>query len=273
MGESKDGGNHFQVQETGICNAEKAQNPCFSPGVRLYSFYPNQYSGETAAETEGDAMTLLKDLAYEALLKMIEDAQIAYGARYSLNALSAQLEMSRTPVRDAIQRLCDEGRMDMLPSRGFELHRISREELQGRCHFTSATEGYCAAALARCVRQGDPSKGPYLERLKDQQEKLERCLDESVPFAQYARYDRGFHDAILESLEDPYFSGLRRTYPGLYDHPEWLNAGPAARKAIYNCHARILFHILDGNHHGAYDAVLKHGEMMLRYLPAEEDGE
>ena len=88
-------------------------------------------------------MTLLKDEAYQILLDMIKDGKIKYGQRYSLNALSSELNMSRTPVRDAIQRMCDEGRMEMLPSRGFQLHVMDRSEMLQHYHFSNAIEGYC----------------------------------------------------------------------------------------------------------------------------------
>ena len=61
-------------------------------------------------------MLLLKDQAYNSLLEMIRNGSLEHGKIYSLKAISAQMEMSTTPVRDAIQRLCDEGRMDLLPS-------------------------------------------------------------------------------------------------------------------------------------------------------------
>ena len=60
---------------------------------------------------------LLKDQAYDKLIQLINEGKLKYGETYSLNALAQDLEMSRTPVRDAIQKLADENRIDVLPSR------------------------------------------------------------------------------------------------------------------------------------------------------------
>lgn len=60
---------------------------------------------------------------------MINDKELIYGEIYSINALTATMDMSKTPVRDAIQKLVDEKLIDILPSRGIRLHQITKEEL------------------------------------------------------------------------------------------------------------------------------------------------
>lgn len=60
---------------------------------------------------------LLKDQAYQALLEMIWSGNLEAGEIYSLTKIAQDLNISRTPLRDAIQRLSDEKRIDILPSR------------------------------------------------------------------------------------------------------------------------------------------------------------
>ena len=62
----------------------------------------------------------LKDEAYEQLVQMIDDGKFEYDKKYSLNQIAIELNMSKTPVRDAIQKLADEKRIDILPSRGIQ---------------------------------------------------------------------------------------------------------------------------------------------------------
>ena len=57
----------------------------------------------------------LKDEAYEQLVQMIDDGKFEYDKKYSLNQIAIELNMSKTPVRDAIQKLADEKRIDILP--------------------------------------------------------------------------------------------------------------------------------------------------------------
>lgn len=51
---------------------------------------------------------LLKDQAYQALLEMIWSGNLEVGEIYSLTKIAQDLNISRTPLRDAIQRLSDE---------------------------------------------------------------------------------------------------------------------------------------------------------------------
>jgi len=60
----------------------------------------------------------LKQTAYEALEHMIICGDIAGGSMLSETALAEQLGLGRTPVREALQRLAQEGLVVILPRRG-----------------------------------------------------------------------------------------------------------------------------------------------------------
>lgn len=207
-------------------------------------------------------MMLLKDQAYTSLLEMIQNGSLEYGKTYSLRAISAQMEMSTTPVRDAIQRLCDEGRMDMLPSRGIRLHRLTKEELLQHYHFSSAIEGYCVYVLAKASAEG--KGGKHLSRMERLVEELGKRLDPSVPFQEYFTCDKGFHQAILESLEDPYFKNLQYSAMGFYDHPELQHDSAITREEIFQCHKKIFELIKKGAPQDAYEAMIEHSDLMIR---------
>lgn len=213
-------------------------------------------------------MMLLKDQAYEALVKKIRDGSLEYGKIYSLKAIASELEMSTTPVRDAIQRLCDEGRMDMLPSRGIRLHMLTKEELIQHYHFSNAIEGYCVSALAKAYSKGEGSL--HVARLGMLVEELGKRLSSDTPFQEYFAYDRGFHQAILESLEDPYFSSLQNSAMGFYDHPELQHDDAIAREEIYRCHKKIYECVKAGDSRQAYEALIEHADLMLRGAVREQ---
>ena len=201
------------------------------------------------------------DIAHVLILPFL-NGSLEYGKIYSLRAISAQLEMSTTPVRDAIQRLCDEGRMDMLPSRGIRLHSLTKEELIQHYHFSNAIEGYCVSTLAKSYKNGKGKK--HVQRLKQLVDELGKRLDASVPFQEYFLYDKGFHQAILESLEDPYFSSLQHSTMGFYDHPELQHDSAITREEIYRCHKKIYDCIAEGDVQGAYEALINHSDLMIK---------
>lgn len=79
-------------------------------------------------------------------------------------------------------------------------------------------------------------------------------------------YDKGFHQTILESLEDPYFSGLQHSAMGFYDHPELQHDSAVIREEVYRCHKKIYDNIKSGDSHGAYQALIEHSDLMIKDL-------
>ncbi|GFI62101.1 HTH-type transcriptional repressor RspR [Clostridiales bacterium] len=209
-----------------------------------------------------DFITLLKDEAYSSLKKLINEGKFKYGETYSLNTIASELNMSRTPVRDAIQKLCNENIIDLLPSRGFCLHTMTSEETLQLYHFSSAIESYCASCLAKQY-----SKNPeniYVEKLKNLLERMKSCNLETAAFDEaYYHLDNSFHHTLIESLEDTRFNMLSESRFGFYDHPELhLTEVALNKKVILSCHELIVEAILAGDADAAYRALLEHADIV-----------
>lgn len=211
---------------------------------------------------------LLKDEAYDRLLLMIEQGKLIHGTIYSLTTLAEELQMSKTPVRDAIQRLSDEKYIDVLPSRGIRLHQMSREERIGHYHFSNAIEGYCLLELAK--HHEDQKNRKYIEAMKVSLEEMQKRISGDVPFTEYFRFDQMFHQQILESLEDAYFSSQQYSVMGFYRHPEIQTGSKAiSRELVCRCHKNILDCVLRGDAFGAYTALMEHSAMFMEDRPME----
>ena len=208
---------------------------------------------------------LLKDEAYDKLIRMINDGELVYGQTYSLNILASQMGMSRTPVREAVQKLCDEKRLDMMPSRGFCIHNITPDEMLHHYHFSNAVEGYCVRCLAKKYQTDKRNK--YVRRMKHLLLDMEESLSEEVPFGDYFELDQQFHAEIFDSLEDSYFSELKSSPMGFFNRSELqLRERKISRKAIYYCHKKILGAICAGDCDGAYEAMMQHAALMMESL-------
>lgn len=208
---------------------------------------------------------LLKDEAYEQLTQMINSGKFEYGKKYSLNQIAADLNMSKTPVRDAIQRLAEERRIDILPSRGIQLHMPTPDEARQHYHFSNAIEGYCVTELAKAYAKDKTNI--YVRRLKYIMNDMKELLDDSTDFGEYFSLDRQFHMELIDSLQDPYFSSLKSSCMGFLNHPELqLSENKVQRVEIYTCHEKILDAICNGDHAAAYDAMIEHAQLMVKYL-------
>ena len=192
---------------------------------------------------------------------MINDGKIKYNETYSLNMIAKELNMSRTPVRDAIQKLCDENQLDLLPSRGFRLHMMTSEEILQLYHFSMAIEGYCAIYLAKEYRQNP--ENIYVKKLTQLFKAMENCNLDSISFSEFYQLDNEFHYVLISSLEDEYFNMLSQSKRGFYNHPELhLTENFPNRKKILACHEHILNAIQKGDSVEAYKAMSEHADFV-----------
>jgi DNA-binding GntR family transcriptional regulator len=70
------------------------------------------------------------DVAYDYLKEAIVKGDIPPGQRLIENQLSAQMEVSRVPVREAVKKLEQEGLVERSGVRGFIVKGLTREEIE-----------------------------------------------------------------------------------------------------------------------------------------------
>lgn len=82
----------------------------------------------------------LKDQIYERILKEILEGK--YSVDYIINEkeLSGQFAVSKTPVREALIRLCNEGILENLPRYGYRLVPVTRNEIQEIIEYRKVVE-------------------------------------------------------------------------------------------------------------------------------------
>lgn len=90
----------------------------------------------------------LADEVYNQLVDAIINRDIGPDDRLVQERLAAEMEISRTPVREALLRLAKEGVLTNANSGGFRLARISEEETLELYQARAAIEGQAARILA-----------------------------------------------------------------------------------------------------------------------------
>jgi DNA-binding GntR family transcriptional regulator len=94
--------------------------------------------------------------AYAALRVRILEGALPPGAMILEGELAAALGVSRTPVRQALIRLADEGLIELRPRHGMRVRPISADEMREIYDVLTALE---AAAARLCAEQGVPPAG------------------------------------------------------------------------------------------------------------------
>jgi DNA-binding GntR family transcriptional regulator len=109
----------------------------------------------------------LADEVYDQLVEAIMNQQITADDRLVQEKLAAELEISRTPVREALMRLEKEGVLMAAASGGFRLAQMNEDEVKQLYQARAAIEGQCARILA--VRASDTQIAKLRNVIKDEE--------------------------------------------------------------------------------------------------------
>ncbi|WP_067822968.1 GntR family transcriptional regulator [Actinomadura kijaniata] len=131
------------------------------------------------------------DVAYAELRRMILSGDVAAGSRLGEAELAGTLGLSRTPVREALQRLDADGLVEVLPHRGARVVRWTAADLAEIFELRGLLEPYAAA---RAARRGVPADA--LDELAACCEAMEAAAAEG-DFRRVAELNDRFHGRVI----------------------------------------------------------------------------
>ncbi|NLG04694.1 MAG: GntR family transcriptional regulator [Clostridia bacterium] len=137
----------------------------------------------------------LRDVVFNTLRQGILTGELKPGERLMEIHLANRLGVSRTPIREAIRKLELEGLVTMVPRRGAEVSRITKQDLQDVLEVRRTLDAL-AVSLA-CERMTEDEKA-QLSEANTKFEQSTKTLD-AVTIAQA---DVRFHDIILMSTRN-----------------------------------------------------------------------
>jgi DNA-binding GntR family transcriptional regulator len=169
--------------------------------------------------------TRLSDAVYETLLEAIISGTLASGTIVSEVALAKQLEVSRTPVHDALRQLAKDGLVEQRAGRRAVITSLTKEDVYDIFEMRKLLEGEAArraatridrATLAQLRGLGDdlktnPDKTDYLNRWADFDEEFHEAIAKasgstrlSQDIGRYRLLHRGFNKlaTTIEGLQD-----------------------------------------------------------------------
>jgi len=145
------------------------------------------------------------DFVYETLRDAISDGRIAGGERVREEDVARNLGVSRTPVREALQRLQQRGILVLGAGRGLVVAQLSHEQVIELYAMREILEGSAARFAAM---NATPAEIATLYQL---QEQLRTAVDDDM---MHITLNRRFHQAIYEAAHNRY---LMQTLESLHD--------------------------------------------------------
>lgn len=144
---------------------------------------------------------------YDSLCESFRLQQFRPGERIVEDAIAERLGVSRTPVREALNRLRARGLVKPAEGGGFEVARLSRQEVAELYAFRELLEGAVSRDAAAHATEED------IETLKAFNARFRAAWDTDPMTLTQA--NRRFHVAIYNAAENRY---LRATLHDLLDH-------------------------------------------------------
>lgn len=133
----------------------------------------------------------LREQVYRRLKDAIVNVVLEPNTRLIEEKLAADMGTSRTPVREAIQKLEKEGLIHRLPKGGFAVNVISDEDTEDVFGIRSVLEGYAAYLATLRATEDD------LRTMDEIVAKQEECL-KSGQTDEFLRLNTEFHDILYQ---------------------------------------------------------------------------
>lgn len=185
----------------------------------------------------------LKQRAYQLIKEKLLNQEFTPGARIREDLLAEEIEMSRTPVREAINQLLAEGYIKNIPRKGLYCIEPTQEEIADLLSVRKYLE---MLSIEQCMAKITDAEFDELSRyIKLYEEALAEC-----DFKKCNEYDSAFHMGIARITEN------QRLIKFLSEIDDFMHIARAmekqtmpkdrAEKAL-NQHKKILAYIKSGD--------------------------
>ncbi len=133
---------------------------------------------------------------FEYLKNAIIDQTIEPGSRLVESRIAEMLGISRTPLREALHKLEREEWIEKIPSGGFQVVTLTREDIENTFGIRSVLEAYAARLAAENCQEADLV--PLEKKMAEYQACLEKKTNDKLQ-----KINTEFHDLLYELSSNP----------------------------------------------------------------------
>ncbi len=135
----------------------------------------------------------LRDAAFQKIKQSIVNGELEGGTFLSEKALSELLQMSKTPIRSALDRLEMMGLVKLVPNQGFVVQEISLKKIMDIYELRLSLETFAANHLT-----GKMDKA-FFDKLDDILAMQAEAVEQE-DILRYVELDRQFHESIISGM-------------------------------------------------------------------------
>jgi DNA-binding GntR family transcriptional regulator len=142
------------------------------------------------------ARPALHDQVLARLRTLLIEGRIAPGAKLNERVLAEQLAVSRTPLREAIKLLAQEGLVDLLPNRGAVAVQLTEADVRHSFELLGGLEAMAGELAAARVNDAE------LTEIRALHYEMKACFTRR-DLSNYYRLNARIHDAIAAAAKNP----------------------------------------------------------------------
>jgi DNA-binding GntR family transcriptional regulator len=197
--------------------------------------------------------TALPDHVYAVLKQKILSCTLPPNERLTERRLCAELQVSRTPLREALNRLSHEELVSFQPHAGYRVAGISLAGFKNLIELRSIVEPQAAALAAERATPAD------IAALRAQAT-LQHDPNEERSFVQYCQANSRFHLLVVRGARNPMLENIVMSALDMYQRPTYLRIGRQMDPSNPS-----------SKHHAIVDAIEQHDaeaarQVMLQHI-------
>ncbi|SHO43788.1 GntR family transcriptional regulator [Desulfopila aestuarii] len=191
---------------------------------------------------------------YHRILELMSKYEIVPGQRLVFVDLARQLQVSRTPVNNALSILAQEGYLDFRPHQGYSVRNLSRNEAEDLYEIRDVLEtGFMSQAI-------DNLTDDNLKKIEQHKVSFEKAISHRVHRGLFV-LDTEFHLAILDLIGNEMLSSrYKEICQKIFLRIRIEQLGMERVEAIIQEHNQLYEAICNRDKKGARDMVLQHHE-------------
>jgi DNA-binding GntR family transcriptional regulator len=192
------------------------------------------------------------DQAYRVLEEMIVTMELAPGSLLSESRLVDQLNLGRTPVREALQRLATENLVEIMPRRGI---RITDINIKQQLRLLEVRRSIEQLNIRLSARRANHAVKKQFGAIAEEMLKAAQAGD----YMEFLRLDRDLNELLSDAADNEFSAHMLQQIHGLsrrFWHKHYMQSDDLSRVA--ELHAATARAIAQGDEEAAASASAAH---------------
>ena len=204
--------------------------------------------------------------AYNYIKNCILSGELKPDIFYSETKMAAKIGISRTPMREALQCLNQDGYITIVPSKGFKLRQLNEKDMSETIQVRCAIEGYCTYCIASQINT------PKAQKLLEELQEVLQIMQDNVKSDMdvFIEADHKFHILLVNYMENTEFNQIfqRLMYLIHLTSKSSLSIHGRAQSTLFE-HQRYYSAIKSGDAAAAYSCMIEHLNVPLTQVPTK----